>query len=281
MPVPATTPNLKPGVYTPLRTPFGWALRKIEAKHDRIIKLGIADEAFTTIKKFWSMKDKYRELGLLHKRGFLFYGPPGTGKSMALVLICEAIAEVGGMAFLATDPDVAAIILRMVRDVHPEMPIACAWEDIEQWVDGEEPDDRSTMTSLLDGEIQIDNVVHLATTNHLDQIDEAFANRPGRFDDVVFVGSPDYGVRMDYLQNLVPKGDPELIKELANKSAGLLLSHLRDIVVSVFALDHPVDDTIARLKKMADVSKHMEEEKKAKAIQPALKLKMPRGVFGR
>jgi SpoVK/Ycf46/Vps4 family AAA+-type ATPase len=264
-PVPTTTPNLKPNIYVPRHSMFGWNLVPIDPKHDRIIRLGVADYVFDNIKKFWSMKETFGKLGLLHKRGFLLHGPPGTGKSIALILVCRSIVESGGVALLCQKPELVADILKSIRAIHPDLPIVCAWEDIEQFCDGEDFEYRAIMTSLLDGEIQIDNVVHVATTNHLDKIDPAFANRPGRFDDVIYVGAPDKDVRMSYLKAIIPNGDVELMKELVTKSDGLLLSHLKDTVVSVFALGHSVDNTIARLKTMADVSKHIEEEKKARA----------------
>lgn len=249
--VPETTKQIKPGIFLPQSGMMGWYLREVNPSHDKIIRLGVADYVYDTITKFYSSKSRYRALGLLHKRGFLLYGPPGTGKTFAAAVISNEVVKNGGIVLLCTNPGLPAQVCSGIREVHPDMPIMCLWEDIERWCEfGGDEDDRAAMTSFLDGEHQVDGIVHVATTNKFESLDPAFMNRPGRFDDVIYVGAPEERVRREYLMMLLPKSEAKLIDELATKSDGLLLSHLKDCLVSVFVLGHPVDETVDRLKKM-------------------------------
>lgn len=254
MPVPTTTPLLKPAIYRiqVLASMFGdsWTLESISVTHDNIRPIGVVKPLSETIKRFFESYARYASLGLIHKRGFLLHGPPGTGKTLAAMMICDEVVRVGGSAIISADsPVITGQALSAVRSMHPDMPLVCLWEDIENICE-DDSYERATMTAMLDGDSQINRVVHIATTNHFQRLDAAFINRPGRFDDIVYVGAPEREVRLAYLQSMLPNEPPALIEELANKSDGLLLSHLRDTIVSVFVLGRSVNETITRLKKI-------------------------------
>lgn len=57
----------------------------------------------------------------------------------------------------------------------------------------------SQLLSLMDGYHTRDNIIVIATTNIIDNIDAAF-KRPGRFDFILFIGPPDDTSRKNILQ---------------------------------------------------------------------------------
>lgn len=254
-PVGHSTSTLKPALYTVSIGPGFWFLKETTFKHDNIVRLGVADTLFKAIESFWAQRDTYKKLGFLHKCGFLLAGPPGTGKTLAATIACTELIAKGGATFilppnLSGHPNLMVDALKAAREVHPDMPLAAIWEDIDSTCgeDGDS-DDRAVMTSLLDGETQIDNVVHIATTNYYDKLDKAFRNRPGRFN-VLWVGPPSREVRLAYLKAVIPHGDPKLIEELATKSDGFILDHVKSMLVSVFIHGESVDNVVAHLKEM-------------------------------
>ncbi|MGH2403758.1 MAG: AAA family ATPase, partial [bacterium] len=56
----------------------------------------------------------------------------------------------------------------------------------------------SQLLALLDGIMQVDGVVAIATTNRVDSIEPAL-RRPGRFDREIYIGPPDAGGRLEIL----------------------------------------------------------------------------------
>lgn len=252
-----TTGKLKPGIYgldvkNDMFGGYKLCLCRLEPKHDTTVSVGVADYIANEVKKFRASRAKYHRHGLLHKRGFLLHGEPGTGKTMAAMLAIERCIAAGDVAIIASPAQFVREAVGSIRKVEPDLPLICLWEDIDNWAKkGARSDRRRAMTSFLDGDGQADNIVHIATTNFFSALDPAFANRPGRFDDVLEIKAPDAETRFKYLKTLVP--DPALepiVRELADKSDGFLLAHLKDSLVSVFALEHSVDSTIARLKTM-------------------------------
>lgn len=270
-----TLPAVEPGIYQPLRHWQGFQLYPLTPKTDAIISLGVAEHVFSEIQDFWKLKDEYKKLGFLHKRNFLLYGPPGTGKSITLKLISEAVMKQGGISLIIGGEANAVVVpsaLEGIRQIHPNMPIVCCWEDIEQHCEGEDgdnfdPNTRSMMTSLLDGHQQVDNICHIGTTNHIENIDPAYRNRPGRFDEVIYVGSPERDVRLKYLKSIVPNGDPAIIEEIADKSDGLMLAHLKDTLVSSMIHKHKVEDVIRRLRETMKLDDQIKKDKEEKAAR--------------
>lgn len=253
-PVGATIAELKPDFY--FAHPGGmfspWGLASQRLVHDTIIVTGLAKLMSEEIDKFWASADLYTKFGFLHKRGIFMIGEPGVGKSMTAMLLARHVIAKGGSVITARNVSTLNHALHQIRAIHPNMPLMNLMEDVEAFYHSSP----NELLSLLDGEDQINNVIHIATTNQPAVLDARFLDRPGRFDSVAWVGLPDAATRRAYLTSILPADTTiEVIDTLVAKSKGLLLSHLRELIASVMILGRSIDTTIAALKLMREGSR--------------------------
>ena len=203
------------------------------------------------IELFWSRVDRYQKYNLLHKRGILLYGAPGCGKTSIINLLSAALIQIGGVIFMIDDFDTASTCIRHFRSVEPERPIMTLMEDIEGTFEGDQGNrEVKAALSLLDGQDQVNNIVHIATTNQPEKLADRFIRRPGRFDLIIGVHAPKKETREAYLRHVTGDQIPaEKLTELIEKTAGLSLAYLREIASTFLCLDIPVDETLERLQK--------------------------------
>ncbi len=203
------------------------------------------------IKLFWDRADRYEKYHLLQKRGILLYGEPGTGKTCLLNLLCADLIKLGGVIFTIDDFSTAISCIRHFRTVEPDRPIMTIAEDIEGVFRGDQGNaEVKAALSLYDGQDQVNNIVHLATTNQPEELADRFIKRPGRFDLVIGVHAPVAETREAYLRYVTKGTIPEdKLKELVTKTDGLSLAYLREIASTFLCLDIPVDVTLERLQK--------------------------------
>lgn len=203
------------------------------------------------IELFWTLKDKFKKLGFIHKRGFLLWGPPGGGKSCTVAQISRSMIEKqDGLVFISQTPQVLEEAMRVIRQVEPNRKILVILEDIDDiLMHGNE----HHLLNLLDGANQVDNVVYIATTNYPSKLPPRLINRPSRFDKIVKIGYPSEEARKIYIVSKIGEHTTEengQLIDLAKKTDGFTFAHLRDLIVSVFCLGMKVDKTIERLKAM-------------------------------
>jgi hypothetical protein len=204
---------------------------------------------FDQIQAFWKAKPLFTKLGFLHKRGVLFHGSAGTGKTATIKLIVEDVIKRNGIAVYVKDFGTTSEGVKILRKVEPDRPIVAIEEDIETFMQGDKDDTREFL-AFLDGENQIDNICHLATTNKPEDLEERIIKRPGRFDLVIGVNPPVREARLSYLKLLLTEIVPDKeIAELATLTQGLGFSHLRELVVCVVCLKLDKKETLERLKK--------------------------------
>jgi len=205
-----------------------------------------------SIETFWNSESLFREHGFLWKRGIMLFGPPGSGKTSLLQQLSARIITRGGISLYSATPALDAQGLRILRKIEPKRPIVVMIEDIDAVVHrhGE-----AELLAMLDGELQIDNVVFIATTNYPGRLDRRLLNRPSRFDEVIKIGMPTAEARMAYLVAKNPKLKHELakLKLWVNQTDGLAVAHLRELIVAVECLGKDIDQTIKRLRAMNDV----------------------------
>lgn len=202
------------------------------------------------IKTFWSAGAKYEEYGLLRKRGILMYGPPGCGKTCIIRQLCQELYKADGVVFKIDDFRNIGKYISVFRKHEPARPIMTLMEDMEGIFVGDagKIQEKSAL-SFLDGQDQIDNVVHIGTTNHPTEIADRFIRRPGRFDVVIGIHPPGQATREAYIRSLWDsKISEDIIQELVSKTDGLALSYLRELAASYLCLGIPLDETINRLR---------------------------------
>ena len=249
-----TTEQLPPGYYTVEKCQTrGVYFNKNPMNLDDLIVLpdSSSEMILNHIKYFWTREKKFRELGFLWKRGILLHGPAGGGKTSTLQLLSKMIIDLGGLSIYLKVPHLTAKGLEILRRIEPTRPIIVLIEDIDAVIKtfGE-----SEILAVLDGELQIDNVVFIATTNYPEELDKRLKNRPSRFDLVQKIGMPSAEARQIYLTAKNPRlAKPGNEKELfywVEKSKGFSVAHLKEMILAVEALDEDLEHVISRLKHM-------------------------------
>ena len=203
------------------------------------------------INTFWNKKEEYEKYGLIHKRGIMLYGVPGCGKTSIVRLLTDEIIKLGGVVFAINDFQTASEFCTAFRRSEPERPILTIQEDIEGLFTGDEGAAQiKAALSFLDGQDQVSNIVHIATTNEPEKIADRFIKRPGRFDLVIGIHEPKEETRRAYLQHVCKNQiENEQLEVLTKKTEGLGLAYLREIAASYLCLGIPIEDTLERLKK--------------------------------
>jgi hypothetical protein len=249
----ATTASLPAGVYTGGYDAYGPYVERRPVLCDDLIELPdhATGRVLAGMETFWASADRYRALGLLHKRGVLLWGPQGSGKTVTVQLLMSRLIARNGIVLLFGNPQATLAALPLVRRIEPTRPLILVMEDIDEMIGsyGEHE-----ILSLLDGEKQIDNVVQIATTNHPERLGARILNRPSRFDERIFVGMPSAESRLTYLQNAVersgaPVGSAELLR-WRDDTEGLSIAHLRELIAGVLCLDEPYESVLARLQSL-------------------------------
>lgn len=224
-------------------------LRKIAFPTDELVLIPgtPVDYVLKQIEEFWGREDFFQELGLVYKRGVLFYGPAGCGKTSIIRMLANEIIKRDGIVLSITDIDNDQDILLKLREVEPDRPIMCIFEDIEKLLENKETE--SDTLSFLDGEKQIGNVINVATTNKPDALEDRIMKRPGRFDLVIGLNPPVPEARRAYLERLFKNhATPEEMNKMIEETSGLGMAHLRELAVAMLAFRHTFDDTVRRLK---------------------------------
>ena len=194
---------------------------------------------------FWASAERYRALGLIHKRGVLLWGPQGSGKTVTVQLLMSRLIARDGIVLLFGNPQITLAVLPMIRRIEPERPLIVVMEDIDEMIGSYGEHD---ILSLLDGEKQIDNVVQIATTNYPERLGARILNRPSRFDERIFVGMPSAQSRLTYLQTAIERSGARLetaeLHRWRDDTDGLSIAHLRELIAGVLCLNEPYDDVL-------------------------------------
>lgn len=248
-----TVNGLPPGYYVVETCNRGIYFHKTPMNLDHLIILpdSSSEEILRQIEYFWTREDQFRELGFLWKRGILLWGPAGGGKTSTLQLLSKSIIDKGGLSIYLKDPHITSRGLEILRRIEPARPIIVLLEDIDALIKdfGE-----SQILAILDGELQIDNVVFVATTNYPEDLDRRIINRPSRFDIVKKIGMPSEDAREVYLTTMNPRlaisENKEELKRWIKDSRGFSIAHLKEMILGVEVLGEETNSVIKRLRKM-------------------------------
>jgi hypothetical protein len=224
-------------------------LREIAFPSDELILIPGTPVSYVLgqIEEFWGREDFFKELGLVYKRGVLFYGSAGCGKTSIIRMLANEFIKRGGVVLSVTDIDNDQDILLKLREVEPDRPMMCIFEDIEKLTESKETE--SDVLSFLDGEKQIGNVINVATTNKPDLLEDRLMKRPGRFDLVIGLNPPVADARRAYMERLFKQHvTKEQMDKMVAETDGLGMAHLRELAVSILAFNHGFDETLQRLK---------------------------------
>jgi transitional endoplasmic reticulum ATPase len=190
--------------------------------------------------------EAFRRLGIRPAKGFLLYGPPGTGKT----LLAKAAARESEANFIATKSsdllskwygESEQQIARLFNRARQVAPTIIFIDELDSLVPARggglgEPQvtERvdNTILSEMDGLEELQNVVVIGATNRPTLIDPALL-RPGRFDDLIYVGTPDVAGRRRILaihtRNMPLAKDVDL-EALAKRTERFTGADLEDLV---------------------------------------------------
>ncbi len=181
--------------------------------------------------------ETFTKLGLTSSRGILMAGPPGTGKTS----FCRAVLNNrhDATAFYITSDDVstAGKITEIYSHARAFSPSIVIIEDIDTLggLDrrvGSNPL-LGELLNALDGAVTNKGVITIATSNHVNHLDEALRNRPGRFDAIIEVGLPSKSCLAELILNsalshgLVINFD---INSIAKKMVGLTGAWVKELL---------------------------------------------------
>ncbi|MBI3298287.1 MAG: ATP-binding protein [Elusimicrobia bacterium] len=200
---------------------------------DVILPDRLASEIRSNVEAFFDAKtrERYIELGLSYRRGFIFTGPPGCGKTQTLRALANS-AKVSLVALHATaglgDEDLSAAF-EQARRIAPAILMI---EDLDRVVHSRNVG-MSYFLNMLDGLKASEGVLVIATSNHPEKIDPALVHRPSRFDRIWRFPLPMPEQRRLLLGRKGGKHfSAKALDEAAEASHGFSMSYVQEIVVN-------------------------------------------------
>jgi SpoVK/Ycf46/Vps4 family AAA+-type ATPase len=232
-------------------------LKKQETKTDELFELPSPEiqSILDDIKIFFDKKETYKKYNFVHKRGILLYGQPGCGKSGIIQLCTKNLIEKnkGIVINIKGEDDFNYFIdfISTIRSIEKDRPIIVIMEDIDSLV-ANDRNATSKLLNILDGVKQVDNIVYIATTNYPEKLEERISNRPSRFDRRYKIEMPDEKIRESFIVNKLDKKELKTInlEEWVEKTEGMSLSHLKEILISVIVMGKDFDEVMESLNSM-------------------------------
>ena len=190
--------------------------------------------------------DAFRRLGIRPAKGFLLYGPPGTGKT----LLAKAVAREAEANFIATKSsdllskwygESEQQIARLFARARQVAPTVIFIDELDSLVPARggglgEPQvtERvvNTILSEMDGLEELQSVVVIGATNRPNLVDPALL-RPGRFDELIYVGVPSKEGRRRILSiqtQKMPLAEDVDLDDLADRTDRFTGADLEDLV---------------------------------------------------
>lgn len=220
----------------------------IDTNHDDILDLPSPEYSLVVrqIENFLrpECRARFKEKGYLYKRSTLLYGKPGTGKTCIVNRVIDSVIKLSGIVLFNPNPVVLTAALSQLQDIQPETPVVVVFEELDKLMGQFEGD----LLNLLDGEVQRENVIFLATTNFISHIPPRI-RRPGRFGKLIEVGFPDASVRKFYLTHKLGASYPGL-DQWVSRTDGFSIDELSATVREVYCLQEDLKETIECVRKV-------------------------------
>lgn len=190
--------------------------------------------------------EAFRRLGIRPAKGFLLYGPPGTGKT----LLAKAVAKEAEANFISMKSsdllskwygESEQQIAKLFARARAVAPCVVFIDEIDSLVPARgsgqgEPQVTgrvvNTILAEMDGLEELQSVIVIGATNRPTLVDPALL-RPGRFDELVYVGTPDKEGREHILgihTDNMPLASNVDLAEIAAKTDRFTGADLEDVV---------------------------------------------------
>lgn len=243
---------LPPGVYNVMQSPMvGTFFVKEDYSSGELLKFddSVITNTVEGIQTFWKKKELFKTHNFPFRRGILLYGPPGSGKTCAVKMIINNIIADGGIALIYSGAHMLKLGMDAIRKVQPDVPVVVIMEDLESILNY---DDESALLNMLDGIGGFENIVYLATTNYINQLQGRIKNRPSRFDIRHFIDFPNETSRKMYLQYISKSYKKKLpLDKWAKDTQGFSIAHLKEMYLSLVFFESDYEETLKRLTEMS------------------------------
>ncbi len=244
------------------RDDFIEALKRVQPSAMREVMVQMPDVGWDDIGGVDEAQEKLREgvelplknpeafhrLGIRPAKGFLLYGPPGTGKT----LLAKAVAKEAEANFISIKSsdllskwygESEQQISRLFARARQVAPCVIFIDEIDSLVPARgtggglgEPQVTArvvnTILAEMDGMEELQSVVLIGATNRPALVDPALL-RPGRFDELVYVGTPDEAGREHILKihtAKMPLADDVDLSKVAAETERFTGADLEDVV---------------------------------------------------
>jgi hypothetical protein len=211
----------------------GADLPKPKVTWDDIILPGkMAEDLRSSTEAFFKAGQRYKELGLAYKRGYIFAGPPGNGKTLA----SKIIAANEETAFVTIQPS-------QMRDwgldaafetARQHAPSVLLIEDLDRLSN---PEVVVKILSLMDSFDVSEGVLVIATINDINRLDAALVHRPSRFDRIWEFSLPAQPQRLAMLRKLGGKHfSHEAMEKTAAQTEGFSMAYVQEVFTNALLL---------------------------------------------
>ena len=238
--------KLNPGMYSLEMTREG-ELRFIEINHNSDAIVDLPDPVYTQVvldlETFMhpDTKKRFEEKGYIYKRSSLLWGQPGTGKTVLVNRIANKVIANGGTVLFNPNPSCLHAAFMALDSIQPETMLMVVFEELDELL----RDHESALLNVLDGEIQKNNVMYMATTNYINKI-PARIRRPGRFSSTMEVKFPSTQARQVYLTGKLSLSEEEMTKWL-QMTEGFSIDELSETVRAVYCLQQSLESVTKRV----------------------------------
>lgn len=204
--------------------------------HGQLIISPMLRAVFKRIQNFFASKDTYKKYGIKHRRGVLLYGPPGTGKSTFIHYVVSNYPQ--------------ANLFENFYDFSESLEDSSYKKDTPNIIYIDEVESRVGSTRerkqmLEDLEGVEDNTLVIATTNLPELLGPEFYNRPGRFEEAVYVGYPT-------LKEIAAFLKARDCTDLIEYAIGLNFAHLNELIYRVKINNEDPEKASREIKKIGD-----------------------------
>jgi len=242
------------------RDDFLEALKRIQPSAMREVMVQVPNIGWSDVGGLGEAQEKLREgvelplktpeafhrLGIRPAKGFLLYGPPGTGKT----LLAKAVAKEAEANFISIKSsdllskwygESEQQISRLFARARQVAPCVVFIDEIDSLVPARgsgmgEPAVTArvvnTILAEMDGLEELQSVVVIGATNRPTLVDPALL-RPGRFDELVYVGTPDEAGREHILKihtARMPLASDVDLRHIARETERFTGADLEDVV---------------------------------------------------
>ncbi|GAB3533764.1 AAA family ATPase [Arthrobacter tecti] len=198
-----------------------------------VLTAGVLEQVAAHVLGIAEHRDAILSYGQHLKRGILLYGPPGTGKTHT---VRHLLSESKGTTAILLSGGSLAFIAEAAKMARAMAPSLVVLEDVDLIAEdrsfGHGP--QPLLFEVLDALDGLDSDVDVAfvlTTNRVDMLERALAQRPGRVDLAVEISLPERRSRTALLKLYSPKGrfSSAAIDEVAERTEGTTASFAKEL----------------------------------------------------